>query len=275
MQLPYTLYSGAGNRFVVLDLFVNPPPSRPAELARQVCASNGSLSFTPRPDGLLLARPGTRGGQAAMELYNADGSRAETCGNGLRCLAKLVSDRRYVGGEEFVLEADAGLCPTRVERTAGVVTRVRVAMGAPREALTRERLTLKNGAQVEAVLVNMGNPHCVLLVDDERLAPVLELGAELERHARFPRGTNVEFLALRAEGAFLRVFERGVGETAACGSGACAAAAAAQWLGKARLPLTLHLPGGQLEISADAQGGLYLFGPAQEHESATLEWADA
>ncbi len=275
MRIDYTLCSGAGNRFVALDLFRHPAPERPADLARMLCAGPKAGGLDPRPDGLLLIAPPVRGGDAAMILYNADGSRAETCGNGLRCVAKLVADRGHVRSDRFVLEADAGLCPTFVERQDGRVVRARVAMGAPRTALSAERLVLSDGSSVTAVLVDMGNPHCVLFVPDERTAPVATRGAELERHERFPRGTNVEFLALRAEGAFLRVFERGVGETAACGSGACAAAAAAEWSQAASLPLTLHLPGGELTISRDANGGLELTGPAQVDGEGTLAWAHA
>ncbi|MFM7281971.1 MAG: diaminopimelate epimerase [Planctomycetia bacterium] len=275
MRYPYTLCSGAGNRFVAIDLFQHPAPVRAPELARRLCSAPDAGGLDARPDGLLLVARPTRGGAAAMILYNADGSRAETCGNGLRCLAKLVSDRQHVRAEQFVLEADAGLCPTTVQRHEGLVTHARIAMGAPRGPLRRERIRLKDGSEVEAVLVDMGNPHCVLFVSDERTAPVTTLGAELERHLRFARGTNVEFLALRDAEAHLRVFERGVGETAACGSGACAAAIAAAWSGRARLPLKLQLPGGELVISQDACGGLELFGPAQIDGEGWIDWPES
>jgi diaminopimelate epimerase len=274
MRYPYTLCSGAGNRFVAIDLFQHPAPARAAELARRLCGGLEGGGLESRPDGLLLVAKPTRGGAAAMILYNADGSRAETCGNGLRCLAKLVSDRQHVKTERFTLEADAGLCPTMVQRRDGVVTHARIAMGAPRGPLLRERLRLMNGSDIDVVLVDMGNPHCVLFVNDERTAPVTTLGAELERHPRFLRGTNVEFLALRGGQAHLRVFERGVGETAACGSGACAAAIAAASSGLAELPLTLKLPGGELVISQDAYGGLELFGPAQIDGEGWIDWPE-
>lgn len=275
MRIPYTLCSGAGNRFAAIDLFLGPMPPRPAELARAMCADPARGGLDPRPDGLLFIAPSVHGADAAMILYNTDGSRAETCGNGLRCVAKLARDRGHVQADRFVLEADAGLCPASVERRDGRITHARVAMGAPRSALKRERLQLRDGGSVEAVLVDMGNPHCVLFVPDERKAPVETLGAELERHAQFPRGTNVEFLALSPAGARLRVFERGVGETAACGSGACAAAMAAEWSGLASLPMTLHLPGGELTVSKDSTGGLELAGPAETHGDGWWEWPDA
>ena len=260
----YTLMSGAGNLFAVLDGFVDALPEDPAALARAICAGPAAGGLEPRPDGLLIVRPGRKGGACAMELYNADGSRPETCGNGLRCVAKLALDRGHVRGPRFVIEADAGPCETEVELERGAVVRARISMGLPRIVERETRIELEGRASVSATLVDMGNPHCVLFVEDERSAPVAELGPLLERHARFPKGTNVEFLALRTEGAFLRVFERGVGETAACGSGACAAAVAARELGRARLPLALQLPGGLLEVSDAGAGRVALRGPVEE-----------
>jgi diaminopimelate epimerase len=178
-----------------------------------------------------------------------------------------------VKGPRFVIEADAGPCQAEVELVRGAVVRARISMGIPRVLEREARLELAGRASVRATLVDMGNPHCVLLVEDERTAPVAELGPLLERHARFPRGTNVEFLALRAEGAFLRVWERGVGETAACGSGACAAAVASRELGRAKLPLALALPGGVLEVSEGKGGVLDLAGPVEELSHGELALA--
>ena len=260
-MIEYTLMSGAGNVFAVVDLFRDSAPEDPAELARAICAAGAGV--VPRPDGLLLARPPRSGGDCAMELYNADGSRPETCGNGLRCVAKLVHDRGHVRGERFTIEDDAGPHATEVEVAddRGVV-RARIAMGTPRIVARAERIDALGAART-ATLVDVGNPHCVLFVDDERTAPVATLGPALERDARFPRGTNVEFLALRREGAFLRVWERGVGETQACGSGACAAAAAAVAHGLARFPVALRVPGGVLEVDDDGAGGVVLTGPVE------------
>jgi diaminopimelate epimerase len=260
----YSLMSGAGNLFAVLDGFADALPADPAALARALCAGPGSGGLDPRPDGLLIVRPARRGGDCAMELYNADGSRPETCGNGLRCAAKLAFEHGHVRAQRFVIEADAGPSQTEVELERGKVVRARNGMGVPRVLERNARIELAERAPVHATLVDMGNPHCVVFVEDERAAPVAELGPRLERHARFPHGTNVEFLALGRTHAALRVWERGVGETAACGSGACAAAAAAQVLGLARLPLALHLPGGILEVSADERGALQLAGPVEE-----------
>ncbi len=263
----YSLMSGAGNLFAVLDGFADALPADPAALARALCAGPGAGGLDPRPDGLLIVRPPRRGGACAMELYNADGSRPETCGNGLRCAAKLAVEHGHVRGPRFVIEADAGPSPTVVELERGKVVRARCGMGVPRVLERAAHLELAGQAPVRATLVDMGNPHCVLFVEDERTAPVAELGARLERHARFPQGTNVEFLALGRGSAALRVWERGVGETAACGSGACAAAVAAREHGLAQLPLALQLPGGMLEVSEDERGALQLSGPVAELSS--------
>ncbi|MBK7878721.1 MAG: diaminopimelate epimerase [Planctomycetes bacterium] len=289
-----TWMSGAGNLFVMVDGFVEACPADPAAFAREQCAlaaPNGQ-----RPDGVILVKRPRAGGGCVMEIYNADGSRPETCGNGLRCVAKLAFDRGHVTTNPFVIETDAGPVTARValaeetrpahrsahgaahtaeprttassagKRTPASsgpkVARATVAMGTPRILARGERLQALGGEHA-AVLVDVGNPHCVLFVDDEREAPVTTLGPALERHARFPRGTNVEFLALRREGAFLRVWERGVGETQACGTGACAAALAAVDAGRA-IPVTLRVPGGVLVVDADGRGGVTLEGPVEE-----------
>lgn len=262
--MQYTLMSGAGNLFAMIDGFQGALPADPRQLAREVCAPGANGGLEPRPDGLLLVRRPKDGGDCVMELYNADGSRPETCGNGLRCVAKLVHDRGHVASERFVIETDAGPRTAQVFCEAGRgVTRVRIHMGVPKIVARAEPITAGD-VRVEATLVDVGNPHCVLFVEDERTAPVTTLGPRLERHARFAHGTNVEFLALRAEGAFLRVWERGVGETQACGSGACAAAVAAVDAGRAAFPLALDLPGGRLVIESDGRDGVMLSGPAEE-----------
>lgn len=260
-----TWMSGAGNLFVMLDEFRAALPADLPAFARVACsapAPNGQ-----RPDGVLAVRRPLAGGACRMEVYNADGSRPETCGNGLRCVAKLAVDRGHVTTNRFVIETGAGPREAHVERGARGVVHATIEMGRPRIVARDEKLTAR-GADWRAVLVDAGNPHCVLFVDDERAAPVETLGPALERHARFPRGTNVEFLALRREGAFLRVWERGVGETQACGSGACAAACAAVDAGRARFPLSLALPGGTLVVDRDAAGLVTLAGPVEELHAA-------
>ncbi len=280
------LMSGAGNRFAVVDAFTDALPADMPQFARDVCAT-----VTPKVDGLLVAARPTRGGDCAMILYNADGSRPETCGNGLRCIAKLVRDQGHVTRDEFVIETDAGPCATTVERVQEKVVRARVHMGAPLILARDVAIAIDDGgpATVRGTLVDVGNPHCVVFVDDERTAPVTTQGPRIETHALFPRGTNVEFLALRAGQLHLRVWERGVGETQACGSGACAAAVAAVERGLARFPVRMELPGGTLEVEdagprndredpstrgpssrPGSGGGVFLSGPVER--LGTLTW---
>jgi len=254
-----SLFSGAGNLFVMVDGFAEGPISDPAGFARELCAGD-----TPqRPDGLVLLLPSVRGADCAMQIYNRDGSRPEACGNGLRCAAKLAVDRGRVDRDAFTIETDSGHRSVRVVRKDGRVDAARVEMGRAR-IVERETRIQVDRASIVATTVDVGNPHCVLLVEDEREAPVGTLGPALERHEHFPAGTNVEFLARRSGGFHLRVWERGVGETLACGSGACAAAAVACDRGLARWPVRLELRGGTLTVDADPSGTLELSGPVQE-----------
>jgi diaminopimelate epimerase len=274
----YSLMSGAGNLFAVFDGIAERAPDQPSEMARAICSPRASGGIVPRPDGILLLLPATSGGDCRMQIYNADGTRPETCGNGIRCIAKLASDKGHVKPPRFTIETDAGPCATEVTLERGLVVAARVHMGTPRilardESLAVPAIGATPASSVRVTLVDMGNPHCVLFVDDERTAPVTTLGPELERHARFPSGTNVEFLAVRRDGNHLRVWERGVGETQACGSGACAAAVAAVARGVARWPMRLQLPGGTLEVASDDKGGVFLSGPVETIRSG--EWKPA
>lgn len=264
-----TLMSGAGNLFAMLDGFAEELPRDLPGVARAVCAE-----LEPRPDGLLIATKPTFGGDCAMVLYNADGSRAEMCGNGLRCVAKLVVERGHVKTNEFVIESDAGPRPTTVERVDGKVGRANVHMGTPKILARDVAIPIdapKSKTSVKGTLVDVGNPHCVVFVDDERTAPVEIQGPRIEKHALFPRGTNVEFLAVRSGRVHVRVWERGVGETQACGSGAVAAALAAVERGLARYPVHIELPGGTLDVASDGAGGVFLAGPVEQHEA--FEWS--
>jgi len=261
--------SGAGNLFAMVDVFTDPRPSDPADVAREVCGSIAGQAIQPRPDGLILVGPSEHGADCAMEVYNADGSRPETCGNGLRCVAKLAADRGHVRGESFSIETDAGVRDARVVLGDGLVVAASIEMGAPEILATEERIPTAASVAI-ATLVDMGNPHCVLFVEDERTAPVATLGAELERHRRFPSGTNVGFLSSRSGTWHLRVWERGVGETRACGTGACAVAVAVVLDGVATSPVTVRLPGGDLEIAVGPELEIEMTGPASRLEVLAL-----
>jgi len=275
--------SAAGNCFAVLDAMRTAPPADPAGLARELCADRDSRLFQAALrgglappagralDGLLVVLAPNGDADCRMVIHNADGSRPEACGNGLRCVARFAREQGLADSDIVRVETDAG--PRRVEllREAGEPRRARAWMGHARVLALRERLPL-GGESLEATLVDVGNPHCVLFVEDERTVPVARLGAALERHPRFPAHTNVEFVARRDGRLAVRVWERGVGETAACGTGACAAAVAAAALELERLPVEVVLPGGCLAVGLDA-GEVLLEGPCLRH--AEGEWTPA
>lgn len=252
------ILSGTGNRFALYDAITHAAPRDPAALARALCADEAA---GPKLDGLLLVLPARAGGDVRMQLHNADGSAAETCGNGLRCVAKFAFEARLVMGRDFVVEDQAGLHVARVEPASGPIAGATVSMGRPRILARRERVELATGS-VEGARVDVGNPHFVVLVDDVARAGVRTDGPRVEKHAAFPAGTNVEFVAATNDPARwdVRVWERGVGETEACGSGACAVAAALEDQGLAQLPVDLRLPGGVLSIARDASGAMTLSG---------------
>ncbi|HEX6884643.1 MAG TPA: diaminopimelate epimerase [Planctomycetota bacterium] len=247
------LYSAAGNRFAVLDAFER-EPEQPAELAGTLCARHGL-------DGLLVGARPRVGGDCRMLVYNRDGSRAEACGNGLRALARWALESEHAG-HELVIETDAG--PRRVTcflRGREVVA-ARAELGVPRLVAREEPLALAAGP-LAVTLVDMGNPHCIVLVHDVGRAEVATLGAEIECHPRFPARTNVSFVEPGGGRLLVRTWERGVGETAACGTGAGAAAVAAIVLGHARSPVEVGMRGGRLQVDWDGTGVLALTGPVE------------
>lgn len=278
-----SILSAAGNAFCVIDTAREGAPIDPAAFARAVCAEGdsallaaaraGGLPTIPGRalDGLLLVGPARGAAECAMVVYNADGSRPEACGNGLRCVGRFARERGLARGERVRVETDAGLRELRVGACGAHVREVDVLadMGRPQVVERRTQLSV-DGLALTATLVDMGNPHCVLFVDDPARADVARLGAALERHPRFPARTNVEFAALEGDLLHLRVWERGVGETAACGSGACAAAVAAALEQGARMPLWVELPGGRLRVHWDGAGEVRLEGPVRLHAEGAL-----
>jgi diaminopimelate epimerase len=261
---------GAGNDFVVLDLRDGRAPPTPA-LCRALADRRAGVGCD---QILTLEPPHAPGAVAAYGVLNADGSRAGQCGNGARCVAAwLRRDARLRGASlpaRFDIDSPAGR--HAVEFTAD--GRVRLDMGRPDFepariplagfARTDEYALVVGGDEVRFGAVSMGNPHAVIRVDDVAAAPVAALGRALQRDAAFPDSVNVGFMQVLDRSAIrLRVFERGVGETRACGSGACAAAAVAirrGWVGRA---VDVELPGGTLHIDWAADDvGMAMTGPA-------------
>jgi diaminopimelate epimerase len=243
---------GAGNDFVVVDC-----RDRDWGDWRELAPRLAQRRFGVGCDQVLLLRT-SRTADFAMEIYNADGSRVEMCGNGIRCLARYLREKDISDAESFRVETLAGVV---VPRFRG--DRVEVDMGAPEfegrripvdaDGLVREcPVALEEGA-VKVTCLSLGNPHAVIFVDDAASYPVAEVGPSLETHPFFPNHVNVEFVQVLSERQVrMRVWERGTGVTLACGTGASAATVAAHWTGRTGREVAVHLDGGVLDIRWDA-----------------------
>jgi diaminopimelate epimerase len=227
-------------------------------------------------DGLILILPSTQA-DFRMRMFNADGSEAQMCGNGIRCLAKYVYDRGMTQKTTIQVETLAGVLALQLFPSHGVVDKVCVKMGEPRleralipmqgpeGRVLREPLVV-NGTMFEVTAVSMGNPHCVVFVDDPQTFDVTSWGPHFEHHPAFPEGVNTEFVrVLDAQTFSMRVWERGSGETLACGTGASAVAVACYLTGRTGRRMTGHLRGGSLELEWDENDNqVYMTGPAVE-----------
>jgi diaminopimelate epimerase len=262
---------GTGNDYVYVDLFqgkLADPVKAAVELSHRHFGVGG--------DGLILIKP-RPDADGEMEMYNADGSKSEMCGNGLRCVAKYVHDHYARGKDELKLMTGAGWRHARIVKrdAAGAAEQVRLDMGAPiwegpkiPTSFPGEVLEQRIEAAGRSFVfssVSMGNPHCVIYVDDVARFPVEQIGPLIETHAFFPRKVNVEFVQILSPGeAIQRTWERGSGETWACGTGASAVAAVGRRLGKTGSRLTLHLTGGDLLLEYDGKGSVFMTGNAVE-----------
>jgi diaminopimelate epimerase len=265
-EVRFAKYEGTGNDFVmVVDL--EDEGAFSAEDAAAVCDRRVGVGA----DGMIRV---VRGRDAAlfMDYRNADGSLAEMCGNGVRCVAAFARDAGLIDMEAFDVATRAGI--HRVELCAD--GRISVAMGSPAfaksaipmrgpawETFLGEPFDIGGGITVKASALSMGNPHLVLLVEDDPARfHVGHIGAALEHDERFPEGTNVEFAHVTSDAIVTRVWERGSGETMACGSGACAVAVAANEAGLAPAHTIVRFPGGDLEVERLEGGEVVLTGPA-------------
>jgi diaminopimelate epimerase len=255
---------GLGNDFLVVDDREQQPIDWPA-LSRRVCARHTGVGA----DGVLLIQASDRA-DLRMRLVNADGSEAEMCGNGIRCVAEYVAVHG-IAGDRVVWETGAGLVIT--ERLGDDM--VTVDMGPPRFAPQQIPVLAEGrdevvdqplgvaGLDLRITCVGMGNPHCVVVVDDVDAFPLDRVGPLLERHERFPQRTNVEIVQVVSRTQVRqRTFERGVGETSACGTGASAVGVAMQRLGLCDSPVTVELRGGPLHIAWAPGEPVRMTGPA-------------
>ncbi len=267
VKLRFTKMQGLGNDFVVIDATrqgLEPTPEQIRRLAdRRFGVGCDQV--------LVVGPPPTADVEFEYRIYNADGGEVEQCGNGARCFARFVRDKGLTRSRRIPVHTRGGRIVLEV-RDDGQVT---VDMGVPRlapEALPmradgpgpRHRLDV-DGRQIELTAVSMGNPHAVIQVDEVAHAPVHTLGPALERHRRFPRGVNVGFMEIRGRDRIgLRVWERGAGETLACGTGACAAVVAGRLAGRLDTRVTVELPGGRLQVEwAGGDRPVWMTGPAE------------
>ncbi len=279
----FTKMQGAGNDYVYVDCFQQPAPENPAQTARQIADRH----FGVGGDGLILIEPSDVA-DARMRMFNADGSQAEMCGNGIRCVAKYVYDHGIQRRPTLRIETDNGVLEVDLELDDATdkVVRVRVDMGRPVLEASRIPTTLPGnpvidvplqvaGRQLEVSCVSMGNPHCITFVDQLTDQWVLDIGPQIETDPHFPRRVNAEFVeVLSPTEVRLRVWERGSGETLACGTGACAVCVAGVLSGRTERQIVAHLPGGDLQLHwANDDEHVYMTGPAVEVFSG--EWDPA
>lgn len=265
---------GLGNDFVFIDHFHRQPAEGQGEgnyteLARQLC----HRQFGVGGDGLIAVLP-SQVADAKMRIFNLDGSEPEMCGNGIRCFARYIFDQGYVKKNPLKVETLAGILTLQLTFEGERVTGVRVDMGEPilkaglipvlaqGEPVVGAKLEVE-GQEFEYTAVSMGNPHCIIFVEDYENLDFERLGPAIEKHPLFPKKTNVEFIRVDSRGELtMKVWERGAGPTLACGTGACASAVAAALNNKAERKVTVHLPGGDLSIEWGEDNRVYMTGPA-------------
>ena len=266
-------YHGIGNDFIVFDGTEGEPGFTKEQIAK-MCDRNFGIGS----DGVIYVNPGIDGSDVTLRIFNADGTEPEMCGNGIRCLSKFAYDMGIVKKKDFVVHTGKGNLTAHCTCGAdGKVTSVMIDMGAP--ILRPELVPVVgngdrfidvpeeiDGVKLHINAVSMGNPHCVIfdeldMCQIERLGPILEAYREL-----FPKKTNVEFARVKDRKIDIKVFERGVGWTLACGTGACATTTAAAINGMVPFdePISVHLPGGYLKITVDSKlEHVYMDGPAE------------
>lgn len=267
-SFPFTKMHGIGNDFVLIDCVKNllSTFSLPA-LAREMC----DRKFGVGADGIIVIEKG-KDAAFSMRMFNPDGSEAEMCGNGIRCLARLVKDRGYTELDKFPIETNAGLLEVEVRDGK----QVRVNMGKARTL--RKEIPMRGqldetalsfeldaaGQKFDASAISMGNPHCVIFVEDVERVPLDIWGPAIECHEMFPQRTNVQFTqVLSTQELKVKTWERGAGATLACGTGACAASVASFLRGLSERTTLVHLPGGDLTIEYTENGTVYMTGPAE------------
>lgn len=268
--MKFTKMHGIGNDYVYVNGFEE-TVEKPEETAKFVSDRHFGIGS----DGLILICPSAVA-DCRMDMYNLDGSRGAMCGNGIRCVGKYVYDHGIARKPEITVETLSGVKKLKLETENGKVVRVTVDMGIPEKTSELLEKIVVDGTEYAFTGVSMGNPHAVLFWDGIDSLEIEKIGPKFEFHERFPGRTNTEFIEVTDRNHIrMRVWERGSGETMACGTGACAAASACIWNGKTETQVEVELLGGRLQICLDeASGHVFMTGPAQEvfHGEITLPW---
>ena len=274
MKIEFVKMHGLGNDFILIDCLSKTlgDSSFLSSLAKKLCHRNFGIGA----DGLILILSSEKA-DLRMRIYNSDGTEAQMCGNGIRCFAKYAFENKLISKIKFTVETLAGIITPELIFKDKEISGIKVNMGHPKfkrreipitgeDILTVVDETLKiNPKQTfKITCVSMGNPHCIIFVDDMQSILVNEIGPKIENHPIFPEKTNVEFIQIlnRKEINF-RVWERGVGETLACGTGACAALVASVLNKKSERQAIIHLTGGDLDIEWIENGPVFMTGPAE------------
>ncbi len=269
----FTKMHGIGNDFVIVDCLKDSlPEARLPEISRKA----NDRKFGIGGDGLILVLP-SKQADFRMRMFNPDGSESEMCGNGIRCFAKYVYDRKMIAEPQLKVETLAGIKMLRLLTRSGKVEAVRVDMGQPR--LLRSEIPMRgddngrvigeaikiDGKRFDITAVSMGNPHVALFADNIDNFAIERYGPLLENHKSFPQRTNVQFVQVCSSNEIvLRTWERGAGVTLACGTGACAAVVASALNNKTGKLVTVHLRGGDLVIEWMGDNRVMMTGPAEE-----------
>ncbi len=273
----FTKMQGCGNDYVYVDCFAQKPPANPAALSVKIADRH----FGVGGDGLILICPSSLA-DARMRMFNTDGSEAEMCGNGIRCVAKYVYDHGICRKEQLRIETGRGVLRLDLLVVDGRVRRVRVDMGEPILEAKRIPTTLRpnpampnaavadvdlnlRGRRLQVTCVSMGNPHCITFVGEVSDQWVLGVGPKVENNRHFPKRVNAEFARVLSSSEIqMRVWERGSGETLACGTGACAVCVAGALTGRTQRKVLMHLRGGDLELEWASDNHVYMTGEAVE-----------
>ena len=268
--MKFTKMNGCGNDYVYINGFVE-KVENPNELARKVCDRHFGIGS----DGLILILP-SKEADFCMRMFNADGSEGEMCGNGIRCVAKYVYDHKMTNEKRISIETKAGIKYLDLTIEKEKVTKVRVNMGEP--ILEPEKIPVKSekkrvinepievaGKTWNMTCVSMGNPHAVVFVEDTKNFEIEKYGPLFESHEVFPNKTNTEFVQVLSRNEInMRVWERGSGETLACGTGTCASVMACLLNGYTDENVLVHLLGGDLQITYDKETNhVFMTGPAE------------